>query len=784
MNIMKKLLYNLFLLPMLILMSACSVDEPLMFDHENAVNEPKEGLILLEAIMPKTTLSDDEIYIAGAFNGGDEAAVGNSTWQLERSTVTTGKWCIYLDPNDFAGGKTLADGYHFVSKMMGAEKTPLNEDVVRTDNPAPGTMTNLYVSTWEAMFEAPAVHTGHYIIYVEDKTSWGEALSVQDAGEQKIFGDFPGMAANGTERIVGRKYTYFDVPLKYTGAAVKLVFNNGDAKAAEYETVLNKNLYLTLTDSGVTEMESAASCNFWVSKQENWTELALYGWSNAGVSDADLFGGWPGRKSTGNTLEINGIVYEQIDIPEHIVGQEVNFIINNNGAGEQAGDVTFVAEAHDYFFIVKDKVATEVNPSSMIAEEPVVIPFGLSMIGNFNAWSTTEGTVTLVNEEGDLWAARNVHFEAADEFKFLVTDGSLMGALETNAGSSINANNPYPVYRPESGVAFTAGTYGINPGIGGTYDIVYDKEANAITVTMTAVDVTYTINVIDESGWDAMAVYIWGDMEVFGGWPGAALTQKKMIKGVEYLYVEVPSAAVGKTANIILNNNGAGAQFDAPNPFILDRDIYLKITSSGVTEVNPDEMAPVYGIHVINEIGWEGVSVYAWGDMEAFGGWAGAALSETRNVDGTDYLYTKIPADAVGKNVNLIFNNNGAGAQFDGPKVYLDHDIFVKVTESGVVNLSYGLYVIDETGWGSITVYTWGAVNDAFGGWPGASFNETKTRNGVEYLYYQMPVTVAGLNQNLIFNNNGGGIQHGDYNVDINKDIYVKVTSDGVTAIE
>ena len=48
----------------------------------------------------------------------------------------------------------------------------------------------------------------------------------------------------------------------------------------------------------------------------------------------------------------------------------------------------------------------------------------------------------------------------------------------------------------------------------------------------------YAIFVIDNTGWDALALYAWGDAEIFGGWPGIQATGTINIGGVQYQYFD------------------------------------------------------------------------------------------------------------------------------------------------------------------------------------------------------------------------------------------------------
>ena len=103
----------------------------------------------------------------------------------------------------------------------------------------------------------------------------------------------------------------------------------------------------------------------------------------------------------------------------------------------------------------------------------------------------------------------------------------------------------------------------------------------------------------------------------------------------------------------------------------------------------------------------------------------------------------------------------------DGPTV--DHDGFV-------------VYVVDETGW-DIHLYQWGDVNNLGGDWPGAAPTGTQSINGVQYKYWDMGEENTGLNQHLIFNDGGNGLQLAYFDYTIDRDLYLRVTANGVEEI-
>ena len=135
---MKKLLYTLLIPFVAALFGSCEKTEELVFDHEKPQFELRNDAILLEVIMPQGTTPDDKIYIVGAFNGGEDAAVDNLQWQLEKAPQSDHKWGIYLYPSLFEAGKTLADGFYFVSASQGKERTLDNEEARHTAGHAGG----------------------------------------------------------------------------------------------------------------------------------------------------------------------------------------------------------------------------------------------------------------------------------------------------------------------------------------------------------------------------------------------------------------------------------------------------------------------------------------------------------------------------------------------------------------------------------------------------------------------------------------------------------------------
>ena len=330
---MKKIIYWLFMLPLFALLNGCDDTDTIIFDDELPQFEIKANAILLEVIMPKGSAADDEYYIVGDFNGGAEAAVGNLEWQLEKATGSESKWGIYLLPSTFKDGKTLADGFYFVSASKGEERSVKNEAVVHQLDVKVGTRTNVWVDRWEAYFNTEEEGHDGFVVYVADKSGWDNLYLYGWAGAGDVTPAWPGIAVKGTEVINGVTYKYFDMGKALDGyEGVNLIFNNNDGKQFDGPVVtLNRNFYFRITDKGFEEIDPEASYCIYVDDQSGWGDLALY-ISGAGDNNED----WPGLEPAG-TKEINGVVYKYFETDVELMNQSLKLTFNNNKKEDDPG---------------------------------------------------------------------------------------------------------------------------------------------------------------------------------------------------------------------------------------------------------------------------------------------------------------------------------------------------------------------------------------------------------------------------------------------------------------
>ncbi len=576
------------LLPALVLFGACAQEE-IVFDHEKPAFETKDGQILLEVIVPSTTKADDVIYISGPFNGGDEVAEADVTWHLEKSTTIDKKWGIYLDPSTFVDGKTLADGYRFVSVREGEERTARNEAVNRTENPAPGTSTNIYVAHWNMFFYvAPEIKHDGPVVYVDDQTGW-DALAMYAWGDAEAFGGWPGIQPTGTVVQNGKTWKYFDCGEANRGLNLNLIFNNngGGSQLADYNVTLDLDEYfLVITADGVqvdnSIPEHEGTIRVYVDNQAGWEAIALYQWGAVN----DLGGGWPGQQPAG-TAKIAGVEYTYFEYAvADVDGLGQNLIFNNNGGGIQTADqpLTFSADVVDHFYVLYGEkdcavIADPFNREPIVAPDPEPEPEPdpdaptdpVPVV--FYVQNNTGYDATYMYAWGDALPELFGGWPGIALENNVTCGGVAYSRVETTATAYDLVY--HPIFNNNNGTQYDAPVVTI-----AQYNFIVAGETAAEIGTVPALKVY----VDDQTGWDAIAMYSWGDInDVVGGWPGAACTTET-VNGKEYKVFEIPANGFGTTCNLIFNNNGGGTQLADYN-VVADRDLYLTVTAEGVTPI-------------------------------------------------------------------------------------------------------------------------------------------------------------------------------------------------------
>lgn len=151
------------------------------------------------------------------------------------------------------------------------------------------------------------------------------------------------------------------------------------------------------------------------------------------------------------------------------------------------------------------------------------------------------------------------------------------------------------------------------------------------------------IAVKNSAGYADPHLYVWGDSEACGGWPGAAPVK---VTDNGWCLFEVPA---GGTYHPILNDNGS-PQVDGPEVFT-NGSMFFDVATEWVLSQNT--------VTIQNNAGYSDPRLYAWGSGEIYGGWRG--IKPTSNDNGT--LVFPLPND--GGEYNLILNGEGDGVQQD-----------------------------------------------------------------------------------------------------------------------
>ncbi len=365
----------LMMMPIMAMMQSCD-EEEIVFESDIPRFEVREDRILLEALVPSTTPTGDEMYIVGAINGGDaDAVVGNPMWQLEMATGYDYRYGIYLDPATFIEGTSLADGYYIYSVSQHEERALKGDSVMHTTNAGLGERININVERWASYFSSGETieHDGH-VIYVIDNSGY-DALALYAYGDGEIFGAWPGILPTGTEVVDGTEYTYFDAGEANTGMSVNLIFNNNNngSQLADFPVVLDKDYFLELTPDGVVEIDQSATIEhdgyaIFFEDLTGWDSLNLYVWGD-GVNN--LFGVWPGMAPTGE-VTINGVNYKYFDTGEANAGVFVNVIMNNNN--DSQFDLAGITLDRDYYYSITAAGGVEIEDPQSYAGGGITEP--------------------------------------------------------------------------------------------------------------------------------------------------------------------------------------------------------------------------------------------------------------------------------------------------------------------------------------------------------------------------------------------------------------------------
>ena len=346
------------------------------------------------------------------------------------------------------------------------------------------------------------------------------------------------------------------------GRAENLIFNNNAGTQTDsYAVTLSGELFVSLDADGViTPIDPRhPDIRIYIDNQTNWDAIALNAWG-----DAEAFGGWPGATPV-NTENVGDVDYLVFGLPAEMAGKELHLIVNNNGGGKQLDELVITVPEDEIFLVINASYSlgtVEGNPRGADKKRVAVFVDDQTGWDGFALYQWGE-----VNNLGGGWP------------------GAQVGATVTIG------ETPYKVFFFEDALGLSQHLIFNNNG-GGTqlpdYDLKFEKNEYFLQVTaggVTAVDAPGTVVVFvdDQTGWDAISLYMWGDVNnLGGGWPGVAVGGEATVNGIATKMFVVDDA-YGKAENLIFNNGGNGTQLPDYALKYERNAYYLKVTASGVS---------------------------------------------------------------------------------------------------------------------------------------------------------------------------------------------------------
>ena len=376
----------------------------------------------------------------------------------------------------------------------------------------------------------------------------------------------------------------------------------------------------------------------YVDNQTSWDALTLYMWGDIN----NLNGDWPGMQPTGQ-WEKDGVKWTYFDLGEENMGLNENLIFNNNGGGSQLPDFNLTLD-HDVYLRITDDAVEEIEV------EPSVKHDGYALFV-LNESSQTELALYAwgdgLSDANDLFGGwpgmAPTGTQTINGLEYTYFD---LG--EGRTGLNVNLipnNNNGGVQWEGSDLNFTIDHDIYIRIFDGGYEIIskdYQGGGGTPTPDPQPAAEKVIIAVKNSIGYADPHLYVYGDGEACGGWPGAAPV-KTTDNG--WCLFELPANG---SYSLILNDNGS-TQKDGPA---------ISTAGSHFFDVNESWVESPNTVTIQNNAGYTDPRLYAWGDGDIYGGWRG--IKPTSNENGV--LVFPLPND--GGTYNLILNSD-AGTQQD-----------------------------------------------------------------------------------------------------------------------
>lgn len=283
------------------------------------------------------------------------------------------------------------------------------------------------------------------------------------------------------------------------------------------------------------------------------------------------------------------------------------------------GDMTAVLGVYTIYLYPTYGVAYFTEGSGDVPPPPAK-PTMWSLIGTIGGTSWN-ADLDMTNVTGDIWEVKNVAITADDEFKIRADHdwGTSVGGPEANSTSTIDPANPYDVYKPVIGTAFEAGSYNIQVGVAGNYNVTFDYENLTI--------------LIEEYKEYPEHLYMIG--EEFGNWNWES---EGVVELIPVLHnPEWGANAEGQFYTVRYFSANKGFKFCSKRAW--SGDFYALETNDGYTADGGNCYVNESGFYLVHidfkagKVHVEPAKVYGIGD--AFGGWDEAVADNLFVADGT-----------------------------------------------------------------------------------------------------------------------------------------------------
>ena len=509
--------------------------------------------------------------------------------------------------------------------------------------------------------------------------------------------------------------------------------NFGDTKTIDWSAegqdgkVKSGSLTFTKVDSNASIMVYVKAAN----------APHIHAWTT-GTDGKDLTGAWPGKVMAG-PVEIDGAKYWTYSFD----GVENFNVILNNGNGAQSGEITGITGdihlEYDGGTSAK-KIDAPVNTAAKVT----LSPNG----GDFQ--KTISVTATLSNNAKSGWYkignGEQVALTPGKAATFTLGADMMEGESKTVTWSATNTDNE------------------TNTG-----SATFTKIKEVVIPTPTGIFAYF----LAPAEWSDIHVWAWNDADNFTGgtWPGVSCTKTDMKKnGLDVWMWKFDGGLTGAPTNIIFNNNGNGVNqtetFAFVNGAVYDRNgktnekIDAPVNTAAKVTLSPNGGDFQKTISVTATLsnnaksGW-----YKIGNGEQVALTPGKAATFTLGADMMEGESKTVTWSAT----NTDNETNTGSATFTKIKEV------VIPTPTGIF-----AYFLAPAEWSDIHVWAWNDADNFTGGtWPGVSCTKTDMKkNGLDVWMWKFDGGLTGAPTNIIFNNNGNGVNQTETFAFVNGAVY------------